>query len=88
VALLEEAPDEVVVLVREREVAAADVRHAEAPDEQLDGVGDGPIRTVDRRDLLRVFGEQVAEPAELVRIVPVHPHAQPNRLLRLPRGER
>ena len=40
VALGEEAPDEVVVLVAEREVGAADLGQPEPPDEHLDGVGD------------------------------------------------
>ena len=32
------------------------------------------------------LAEQVAQPAQLVRVVPVHPHAEPDRLLGLARG--
>ena len=31
----------------------------------------------------RVRGQQVVEPAQLGRVVPVHPHAEPDRLLGL-----
>ena len=86
VALGEEAPDQVVVLVAEREVAAADVGHAEPPDEHLDRVGDRAVRTLDRGDRRRIGAEQVAQPAQLVRVVPVHPHPEPDRLLGLARG--
>ena len=34
----------------------------------------------------RVRPEQVAEPAQLVRVVPVHPHPEPDRLLGLAGG--
>ena len=85
VALGEEAPDQVVVLVAEREVAAAGVGHPEPPDEHLDGVGDRAVRALDRRDRRRVGAQQVAEPAQLVRVVPVHPHPEPDRLLGLAR---
>ncbi len=86
VALGEEAPDEVVVLVAEREVAAARVGHPEASDEHLRGVSDRPVRALDRGHGGRVAGEQVVEPAELGRVVPVHPHAETDRLLGLARG--
>ena len=49
VAFGEEAPDEVVVLVAEREVAAAHLGHPKATDEHLDRVGDGAVRALDRR---------------------------------------
>ena len=87
VALGEEPPDQVVVLVAEREVAAARVGHPEPSDEHLDRVGDRPVRALDRGDRRRLGPEQLAQPAQLVRVVPVHPHAEPDRLLGLPRGE-
>ncbi len=34
----------------------------------------------------RVLRQQVAQPAQLVRVVPVHPHAEPDRLLGLAGG--
>ena len=45
----------------------------------------GPSDAVDRRRLGRVVRQHVAQPAELVRIVPVHPHPEPDRLLGLAR---
>ena len=85
VALREEAPDQVVVLVAEREVAAADLGHPEPPDEHLDGVGDRTVLALGRRGLRRVRGEQVAQAAQLVGVVPGHPHPEPDRLLGLAR---
>ena len=43
----------------------------------------GPSRSLDGRHLGRVLTEQVVEPAQLVGVVPVHPHAEPDRLLGL-----
>ena len=51
VALREEAPDEVVVLVREGEVGAAQLGQAEAAHDHLDRVGDRTARPLDRDDL-------------------------------------
>jgi hypothetical protein len=85
VALGEEAPDEVVVLVAEREVAAADLGHAQAPDEHLDGVGDRPVRALDRRLLPGRLAELLGQATELVRVVPVHPEAEAHGLLGLAR---
>ena len=82
-ALLQEAPDQVVVLVAEREVAAADVGHPEAPDEHLHRVGDRALRALDRRLLPRRLAQLLAQASQLVRIVPVHPEAEPHRLLGL-----
>ena len=86
VALGQEAPDEVVVLVAEGEVGAAELGHAQPADDHLDGVGHRAVRALDRHLLLRVLGQQVAQPAQLVGVVPVHPHAQADRLLGLDRG--
>src|SRR5436309_43890 len=66
VTLGQEAPDEVVVLVAEREIRASHVRHAQPPDEHLDAVGDRPARSLDRHLPGGVLGEQVAQPAQLV----------------------
>jgi hypothetical protein len=57
VALGEEPPDQVVVLVAEREVAPADLGHAEAADQHLDGVLDGPVRPLDPGDRRRIGAE-------------------------------
>ena len=46
----------------------------------------GPVRALDGDRLGRVLGQQVAQPAQLVRVVPVHPHPEPDRLLGLARG--
>ncbi len=86
VALGQEPPDEIVVLVREREVGSAQVGHAQAPDEHLHGVGHGAVGARDGDDLQRIRREQVAQPPQLVGVVPVHPHAQADRLLGLLRG--
>ena len=89
VALGEEAPDEVVVLVAEREVAAADVGHPEPADDHLDACRvTGPAGPLDRRRLRRVGRQQVAQPEQLRRVVPVHPVAEPDALLGLAGGER
>ena len=85
VALGQEAPDQVVVLVAEGEVRAAQLGQAQPPDDHLDRVRDRAVRPFDRDLLRRVLGEQVAQAAQLVGIVPVHPHAQADRLLGLER---
>ena len=77
IALGEEAPDQVVVLVAEREVAAADVPLAEPPDEHLDRVGHGAVHALGRRLPTGVLRKKVAEPAQFLGVVPVHPHAEP-----------
>ena len=87
VALGQEPPDEVVVLVAEGEVAAADVGHAEPPDDHLDRVRHGARRALDRRLLRRVRRQEVAQPEQLGRVVPVHPVAEPDALLGLAGGE-
>ena len=86
VALREEAPDEIVVLVAEGEVRAAQVGHAQSPDDHLDAVRDRPVGSLHGDGGLRVGCQQVAQAAQLVRVVPVHPHAQADGLLGLPRG--
>ncbi len=86
VALGQEAPDQVVVLVAEREVAAPDVLRPEPPDEHLDGVGDRAAGALDGGDGGRLRPEQLAQPAQLVGVVPVHPHPEPDRLLGLAGG--
>ena len=58
----------------------------EAPDDHLDGVGDRAVRPVHGDRLLRVLLEQIAQPSQLVGVVPVHPHAEADRLLGLLRG--
>ena len=86
VALGQEAPDEVVVLVGEGEVGAAQLGHAEAAHDHLDRVGHRPMRALHGDRLARVGRQQVAQPAQLGRVVPVHPHAEADGLLGLLRG--
>ncbi len=83
VALLQEAPDLVVVLVAKGEVGAAQFRHAQPGDDLLDRIGDRAARPLDGDDLVRVVIQQVGQAAQLVRVVPVHPVAQTDRLLSL-----
>ena len=86
VALGEEAPDEVVVLVAEGVVAATQLGVPEPPDEHLGAVGQRTVRAHDRDRLGGIRRERVAEPAQLVGVVPVHPHPEADRLLGLARG--
>ncbi len=83
VALGQEAPDQVVVLVAEGEVAATEIGHAEPSDEHLDGVGDRPVRALDRRLGPWRFGEQLGEAPQLIGVVPVHPEPEALALLSL-----
>ncbi len=83
VALGQEAPDEVVVLVAEREVAAADVGHAETADDHLDRVGDRAVGALDGGRPGGILGQQVAQAQQLGRVVPVHPVPEPLALLGL-----
>ena len=46
----------------------------------------GSVRPLDRRDLRGILAEQVVQPAQLVGVVPVHPHAEADGLLGLARG--
>ena len=87
VAFGQEPPDQVVVLVAECEVRAPQLRHAQAADQHLHRIGHRTGRTIDG-DLGRGIGRQhIAQAAELIGIVPVHPHPEPDRLLGLARGE-
>ena len=86
-ALLEEAPDHVVVFVAEREVGAADVRHAQPPNDLLDRIGHRAVCALNRRRLSGVFAEQAAQAPQLGWIVPVHPVAQADGLIGLHRGK-
>ena len=84
VALGQERPDEVVVLVGEGEVTAAEVRHSQSPDEHLGRIGDfGPGSARDRDLLARILRQPIAQATQLMRVVPVHPHSEPYRLLGL-----
>ena len=86
VALREEAPDDVVVLVAEREVGAARVRHASVrpPSPRRRSLGRRAL------DVACWVGSSLSRSRthELRRVVPVHPVAEPDRLLRLACGER
>ncbi len=86
-AFLEHGPDQVVVLVSEGEVGAAELRQAQLADDLLHGAGNGALRAVDGDHLVGVLGQLVAQGAQHGRIVPVHPVAQADRLLGLQRGK-
>ena len=88
VALGQESPDQVVVLVAEREVRAAELGHPKPADEHLHPVGDRPARPGQGGLGGRVGAQQVAQAAQLIRVVPVHPVTEPDRLLRLARRKR
>ncbi len=89
VALRQEAPDQVVVLVAEREVRAAELRHPQPARRASPPVSvTGPPGPDQGRRGGRVRAQQVAQAAQLVGVVPVHPVAEPDRLLRLACRER
>ncbi len=81
VALLQEAPDLVVVLVTEGEVGAAQFRHAQPGDDLFDRIRDWSARPLDGDNLIGVIVQQVGQATQLVGVVPVHPVAQAHRLL-------
>ena len=85
-ALGKEAPDEVVVLVAERVVAAPELGMPEPPDEHLRAVGQRTTRAHHRDDLGGIGRERVPKPPQLVGVIPVHPHPEADRLLGLSRG--
>ncbi len=81
----QEAPDQVVVLVAEGEVRAADLGHPQPAHDHLHRVSHRPFGALHGHLLRGILSEQVAQPAQLVGVVPVHPHAQADGLLRLQR---
>jgi hypothetical protein len=86
VALLEELPDHVVVFITKGEIGAADFRQTEHAHHLLGGAGDRPLRPLDRHFLLRIFFQLRAQHFQRVQIVPIHPVAEPDRLLGLHAG--
>src|SRR6185503_8589608 len=85
--LLEEAPDRVVVLGREREIAPAVGGASELAHDRFGRAGRGAPARHRHRDLGRALAHRVAEGEERLRIVPIHPLAEADRLLGLARGE-
>ena len=83
--LCKEGPDQIVILIREGEVRSANLWRAEPSDQLLCWATHWSVRTVNRDRCCRILCERVAQLQKVGRIVPVHPHAESNRLLRLPR---
>ncbi len=86
VALLQEAPDLIVVLVAEGEVRAAQFTHAELAHHLLDRAFERSVGAVKIDRLVGVFAKFIAQQTQAVGIVPVHPVAQADRLLGLHGG--
>ena len=86
-ALLEKGPDHVIVFVREGEVAAAEIRHAEAAHQLLNSVRHLSSRTLHGHALRRILHQPRGQFTQVIRLVPVHPVPQPNGLFRLHGGE-
>ncbi len=86
IALGEEGPDEVVVLVAEGEVGATQLGQAEATHDHLDRIGDRSAGALYGDDLRGILLHQVAQATQLRGVVPVHPVAQSDRLLGLDRS--
>ena len=85
--LLEKTPDLVVVLVGEGKVRATQLGQSQPADDLLGGVGNRTIGAVHGDDLARILGQPVAQCAQLLGVVPVHPVAQADRLLGHDGGE-
>ena len=83
--LCKEGPDQIVILIREGEVRSANLWRAEPSDQLLCWATHWSVRPADRDRRRRILCERVAQLQQVGRIVPVHPHAESNRLLRLPR---
>jgi len=84
-ALVQHVPDDIVVLVGEGKVRAAQLPQTQPADNLLHAVGHGPLRPLHSDDLGGVLAQLVRQPAEVARAVPVHPESQPDRLLGLDR---
>ena len=82
--LCKKGPDQIVILIREGEVRSANLWRAESSNQLLCWATDWAVRPVDRDRRRRILCERVAQLQQVSRIVPVHPHAESNRLLRLP----
>ena len=88
VAFSEEAPDQVVVLIGEGEVRAADLGRTELSDQALWRSANLSSSTRNRNLSLRCGAQCVAQAKEVGWIIPIHPHAEPNGLLGLSSGIR
>ncbi len=82
-ALLQHGPDHVVVFVRECEIAAAQLRQPQPTDDLFQRIGDRSRGSLYRHGLGWVFHQLLRKPAQVVRVVPVHPVAKANGLLGL-----
>ena len=85
VAFGEEAPDQIVVLIREGEVRATNLGRSELPDEPLWRSAYRSSGTSNLHLTSWCVGQGIAQAQEVGRVVPIHPHAESNRLLRLSR---
>ena len=83
--LCKEGPDQIIILIREGKVRSANLWRAEPSDQLLCWAAHWSVRTVNRDWRRRILCERVAQLQQVCWIVPVHPHAESNRLLRLPR---
>ena len=88
VALLQERPDRVIVFVGKSEVTAAVLGRAKLPHDLASArrlrVAAGQLH----RDHAIAVSQSVAQRDQHLGIIPIAPIAQPDRLLRLPRGIR
>ena len=85
VAFGEEAPDQIVVLIREGEVRATNLGRAELSDESFRGATNRSSGASNCQLTLGCITQCVTQAQEVSRIVPIHPHAEANRLLSLSR---
>ncbi len=85
-AALEETPDLIVVLIGEGEVGTAQLGQAQSADDLLHRAGHRSVGSFDGDHPRRVLAQLVAQPAQLIRVVPIHPHAQADGLLGLDGG--
>jgi len=81
--LVQRRPDDIVVLVGKGKVASAKLREPQAADDLFDRIRHGPVWAWHRHDLGRILAQPIRKPPQLRRIIPVHPVAEANRLLRL-----
>ena len=73
-----EGPDEVVVLVGEREVRTANLWGAESPNQLFYWAADRTVHASDRDRRGWTLCECITKLQQFGWIIPVHPHAEPN----------
>ena len=87
-ALLEERPDLIVVLVGEGKIRAPELGRAQLTHELFGGGRDRPAAALHTEAPRRICAHRLGQPAQQGGILPIHPHPQPDRLLRDLRGVR